>query len=86
MVFPASGAIKLIRVMCMERETLHGHYHPQLSNFAESNQLQTLCQRTSVQSPEVSRIVILHVHKVADICILGMIVNLSLQRKVTTGP
>jgi hypothetical protein len=66
MVFPASPAIKLIRVMCMERETLHGHYHPQLSNFAESNQLQTLCQRTSAQSPEVSRIVILHVHKIAD--------------------
>src|SRR6266550_3828736 len=66
-------------------ETFRGH-ELQLPNFAESNQFQKRCQHASAQSPKVGRVVVLHVHEVADIRVFRVIEYLGFQSKITAGP
>ena len=52
-------------------------------DISESDQFQILFQDRRAQRPKVSRIVILSVHKITDIGILRMIIDLGLERDVT---
>src|SRR6266568_12925 len=52
-------------------------------DLSESDQFQILFQDRCAQRPKISRIVILSVHKITDIGILRMIIDLGLERDVT---
>src|SRR5690348_8875064 len=52
-------------------------------DLSKSNQFQILFQDRRAQRPKIRRIVILSVHKITDIEILRMIIDLGLERDIT---
>src|SRR5205807_7802637 len=88
---PAAGAVfgaQLARdhdysgyVLCLD--TARQRQFLDFLDISESDQFQILFQDRRAQCPKIGRIVILSVHKITDIGILRMIIDLSLEGDVT---
>src|SRR5215471_5299599 len=56
----------------------------QFLNLSESNQFQAFLQDRRAQRPKVSVIIVMSMHEIADVRILRMIIDLSLDGDITT--